>query len=405
MNRNRTIATTFIALLGVALVAVPARAEEYIVEPIVDEPALSGASAVFTEAELDQLLAPIALYPDALLSQVLIAATYPLEVVAAARWSRANPGLDGEAAVEAVAEEDWDPSVKSLVAFPDLLAQMDQDLEWTRQLGEAMLLQESDVMDSIQFLRAKADEAGSLQDTEQVRVVREERTIVIEPARERIVYVPYYDTRVVYGSWWRPAYPPVYWTRPPYYTYYGSSGIYWSSGIYLSSGFFYSDFYWPSRSVIIVRAPRYYYPPRHYHGKRHYYVPGERWKHNPRHRRSVKYRHHELKKRYEPHIRPPSASYSGQQAARGGAPRTGQRFSSSAPRHSFRARRNRSNARQHATTARPLMQRASSAGCAPSASHVLNARQGCSERSEPRARRCNAGSRPPRSGPCSAPAH
>ncbi|NHA14701.1 DUF3300 domain-containing protein [Thioalkalivibrio sp. XN279] len=332
MNRTRTAATTFIAMLGLAFVAVPAQAQEYVVEPIVDEPGLAGENALFTEAELDQLLAPIALYPDALLSQVLIAATYPLEIVAAARWSRANPGLDGEAAVQAVAEEDWDPSVKSLVAFPDLLAQMDQDLEWTRQLGEAMLLQESDVMDSIQFLRAKADEAGSLQDTEQVRVVREERTIVIEPARERIVYIPYYDTRVVYGNWWRPAYPPVYWPRPSYYTYYGSTGFYWSSGIHVATGFFYSDFYWPSRNVVIVRAPRYYYPPRHYYGAQRYYVPGERWKHNPWHRRSVKYRHHELRKRYEPHIRPPSVRYSESRAERRGAPQTGQRFGSSTTR-------------------------------------------------------------------------
>jgi hypothetical protein len=332
MNRIRTNATTFIAMLGLALIAAPAQAQDYVVEPIVDEPALPGESALFTEAELDQLLAPIALYPDALLSQVLIAATYPLEIVEAARWSRANAGLDGEAAVEAVADEDWDPSVKALVAFPDLLAQMDQDLDWTRQLGEAMLLQESDVMDSIQFLRAKADEAGSLQDTEQVRVVREERTIVIEPARERIVYVPYYDTRVVYGSWWRPAYPPVYWPRPAYYTYYGSTGFYWSSGIHVPTGFFYSDFYWPSRNVVIVRAPRYYYPPPRYYGAQRYYVPGERWKHNPWHRRSVKYRHHELRKRYEPHIRPPSARYSESHAERRGVPQTGQRFGSSAKR-------------------------------------------------------------------------
>lgn len=330
MNRTRTITVISATLLGLALVAAPTRAEEYVVEPIVDDVALSGESAVFTEAELDQLLAPIALYPDALLSQVLIAATYPLEIVAAARWSRANPGLQGEAAVKAVADQDWDPSVKSLVAFPDLLAQMDQDLEWTRQLGEAMLLQESDVMDSIQFLRAKADEAGNLRDTEQVRVVREERTIVIEPARERVVYVPYYDTRVVYGSWWRPAYPPIYWAHPPYYSYYASTGFYWSSGIHISAGFFFSDFYWPRRNVIIVHAPRYYRPSPYYYGKHRYYVPGERWRHNPWHRRSVKYHHPELRERYEPRIRPPSARYNEQRVERRGGSGAEQRSRSAA---------------------------------------------------------------------------
>src|SRR5690606_6173300 len=146
----------------------------------------------------------IALYPDALLSQVLIAATYPLEIVEAARWSRQNPQLSGEEAVAAVAEQGWDPSVTSLVAFPDLLARMDEDLEWTRKLGDAMLYQETQVMDSIQFLRARADATGTLESTEHVKVIREEKTIVIEPAQTRIVHVPYYDPYVVYGTWWWP---------------------------------------------------------------------------------------------------------------------------------------------------------------------------------------------------------
>ncbi|NGP54346.1 DUF3300 domain-containing protein [Thioalkalivibrio sp. XN8] len=308
------------ALCGAAVLLSPAGAQEYIVEPIDD-----GAAAVqqpFTEAELDQLLAPIALYPDALLSQVLVAATYPLEVVAAARWSRANPTLEGEAAVAAVADRDWDPSVKSLVAFPDLLARMDADLEWTQRLGEAMLLQESDVMASIQFLRAKAEEAGTLADTEQVRVVREERTIIIEPARERVVYVPYYDTRVVYGPWWRPAYPPIYWPRPAYYSY-AASGIYWSTGVYVPVGFFLTDFYWPHRSVVVVNTPRYYYP-RYYYPGRYHYVPGERWRHDPWHRRHVKYRHPELRQRYN--YRSPGAGRSEQRVEHRAQPRNYREF-------------------------------------------------------------------------------
>ena len=109
------------------------------------------------QAELDQMLAPIALYPDALLSQVLMAATYPIEVVEAARWSRANPGLQGDDAVRAVQNEDWDPSVKSLVAFPQILQRMDEKLEWTRSLGDAFLAQEPQMMDQVQQLRQRAE--------------------------------------------------------------------------------------------------------------------------------------------------------------------------------------------------------------------------------------------------------
>jgi hypothetical protein len=169
----------------------------------------------FSPAELDQMLAPVALYPDVLLSQILIAATYPLEVVQAARWSRRNPGLDADAAVNAVAEEDWDPSVKALVAFPRLLEQMSEDLDWTMRLGEAYLYQESDVVGAIQALRDRAYAAGHLETTDEVRVYREREVIYIEPARPRVVYVPWYEPTVVYGTWWWPAHPPVYWAPPP----------------------------------------------------------------------------------------------------------------------------------------------------------------------------------------------
>jgi hypothetical protein len=280
------------------MVAAPVSAERYVVEPMVETITVQGDSEQgFSQAELDQMLAPIALYPDVLLSQVLIASTYPLEIVEAARWSRRNPHLQGEDAVAAVADRDWDPSVKALVAFPELLAQLSEDLDWTRNLGDAMLFQEAQVMDSIQFLRARADAAGSLENTEYVRVVREEKTIIIEPARTHVIHVPYYDPWAVYGPWWRPAYPPVVWVRPAHYYYYGYPGFYWSSGIHVSSGFFFSSFYWPQRHVYIVHTPRYYTPPRH-RPARPYYVPGQRWKHNPLHRRGVSYRHPEVRERY-----------------------------------------------------------------------------------------------------------
>ena len=299
MNKTLGMRTTLaLGLLALALATVTARAQEYLVEPIAATVATESTDEQgFTQAELDQMLAPIALYPDALLSQVLIASTYPLEIVEAARWSQQNPHLEGEVAVEAVADRGWDPSVKALVAFPDLLAQMNHDLEWTRRLGDAMLYQEPQVMDSIQFLRARADAAGSLESTEHVRVIREEKTIIIEPAETRVVYVPYYDPYIVYGTWWRPAYPPVYWARPSYY-YRGYPGFYWGSGVHVSSGFFFSSFYWPHSSIVIVNTPRYYQPALYY-GSKHYYKPGQRWKHNPVHRRGVAYRHPDVRKRYD----------------------------------------------------------------------------------------------------------
>src|SRR6267378_7694659 len=129
-------------------------------------------NAAATQQELDQMLAPIALYPDSLLSQIFMASTYPLEVVEAARWSRANPGLSGEAAVGAVGERDWDASVKSLAAFPQVLAMLDQHLEWTARLGDVFIAQEPQVMETVQSLRQKAYATRNLRSTEQAHGVQ-----------------------------------------------------------------------------------------------------------------------------------------------------------------------------------------------------------------------------------------
>ena len=140
----------------------------------------------FTPEQLDQMLAPIALYPDALLSQTLMAATYPLEVVEATRWTQANPNLKGDAAVAAVKDKSWDVSVKSLVAFPQVLSMMNNNLDWTQKLGDAMIGQQKDVADSIQRLRAKAAAAGNLKTTPQQKVTTQTSgsasAVVIEPA-------------------------------------------------------------------------------------------------------------------------------------------------------------------------------------------------------------------------------
>ena len=137
----------------------------------------------FTQQELDQMLAPIALYPDSLLSQILMASSYPLEVVEAARWSKANPNLKGDQAVQAVAQNSWDPSVKSLVAFPQILMMMDEKLNWMERLGDAFLAQQQQVMDTVQNLRQKASAAGNLASNDQIRVDQQGQSIAIQPRR------------------------------------------------------------------------------------------------------------------------------------------------------------------------------------------------------------------------------
>jgi hypothetical protein len=166
--------------------------------------------ALLSIEQLDQLLAPIALYPDQLLGDILMASTYPLEIVEAARWSQAlsqtNP--DPSAREQALAQADWEPSVKAVAAFPEVLDMMDRDLVWTRKLGDAFLVQQADIMDSVQRLRRQASTAGNLASSSEVVVRAQDEYIYIEPARPEIVYIPYYDPWTVYGPWRWQAYPP-----------------------------------------------------------------------------------------------------------------------------------------------------------------------------------------------------
>ena len=214
------------------------------------------AQKVYDQGELDALLAPIALQPDGVVSQVLIAATYPEEVAAAAAWSRANPHLRGDDAVRAVADEPWDPAVKALVAFPDLLARMEESPQWLHDLGEAFLLQEAHVMDTVQALRRRAQAAGHLASTSEYSVYPHGEAIVVEP-RSQVVYVRYYDPYVVYGSWWWPHYRPVFW-RP------------WAPRpVFVTHGFFYTKPDWHRRHVHVVHKP--------VHVHRHHVVTPGRW--------------------------------------------------------------------------------------------------------------------------------
>lgn len=170
----------------------------------------------FSKQQLDQMLAPIALYPDDLLSNVLMASTYPLDVVEAERWRSdpANAKLQGDALVDALESKDWDPSIKALVQFPDVLKMMSDQLDWTQKLGDAFLAQQDEVMDQVQFLRQKADSSGHLKSNPQQTVTQDDGAYVIRPADPDTVYVPVYEPSVVYGSWWYPDYPPYYWGYP-----------------------------------------------------------------------------------------------------------------------------------------------------------------------------------------------
>ena len=177
----------------------------------------------FSREQLDQMMAPIALYPDSLLSQVLMAATYPADVADAAKWSKANRDQKGDAALKLVANQPWDPSVQSLVAFPQVLQMMGDKPDWVQNLGDAFLASSKDVLDSAQRLRTKAQQTGNLKSSEQQNVIVEQEpqtqqtVIKIEPANPEVVYVPSYNPTVVYGTWPYPAYPPYYYPPAPYY--------------------------------------------------------------------------------------------------------------------------------------------------------------------------------------------
>ncbi len=180
-------------------------------------PAGDAQAQAYTPEQLDQMLAPIALYPDQLLTQILMASTYPLQIVEAQRWLQDpnNAALRGDAIVAALTPMAWDPSVKALVPFPQVVSNLSEHLDWTQSLGVAFVNQQADVMAQVQVLRGKAQAAGKLQSTPQMVVQQQGPAIVIEPANPQVVYVPYYDPAVVYGPWAYPAYPPYFWAPGP----------------------------------------------------------------------------------------------------------------------------------------------------------------------------------------------
>lgn len=240
----------------------------------------------FSKEELTQMLAPIALYPDSLIAQLLMASTYPLELVEAERWRRENMGLKGTELDNALRDKPWDPSVKSLCHFPDILFAMSDKLDQTRKLGDAFLSQEDDVMATVQELRKKADQQGNLKTTSQQKVIEEQGEIQIEPVDPEVIYVPVYDPSYIYGPWWYPGFPPYYWYYPTSYPF-GLTYIAFGSPFYFSFDIFswaWCD--WRSHRIHVDfdRARRFH----HFNAGRD--LGGPTWRHNPVHRRGVAYR-------------------------------------------------------------------------------------------------------------------
>src|SRR5215469_10233066 len=243
--------------------------------------------------QLDALVAPIALYPDSLLAQVLMASTYPLEVAQADRWVNDNKSLKGDALKDAAEKQTWDDSVKALVATPDVLAMMSAKLDWTQKLGDAVLAQQPDLMDAVQRLRQKAQANKKLESNKQQTVTVKQdagkQVIVIQPTDPKTVYVPYYNPSVVYGSWPYPAAPPYYFGYPGYI-----AGGLVATGLAFGAGYALGRWAsgggccwgggsvnWTQNNININSGNR-----------------ATAWQHNPQHRQGVRYNNANVQQRF-----------------------------------------------------------------------------------------------------------
>jgi Protein of unknown function (DUF3300) len=240
--------------------------------------------------QLDSLVAPIALYPDPLLSQTLVAATYPLEVVQLQQWLEKNKDLKDEALADAVKKQDWDPSIQSMAGLPEVVKRLADDIKWTTDLGNAFLVQQSDVMDAVQRMRKKAQDKGNLKPSEQqkveTKVVETKEVIVIEQADPQVIYVPTYNPTVVYGPPIYP-YPPIYYPPPGYY----AAGMAISFGIGIAMGAFWGGGWgyhcgWGHNDININVHNNFHQNNINRGGNR---GGGNNWQHNPQHRGGAPY--------------------------------------------------------------------------------------------------------------------
>src|SRR6186713_425297 len=259
----------------------------------------ASAAARIPNDQLDSLVAPIALYPDPLLAQVLAASTYPLEIIQLQQWMTKHPDLKGEALAAAVEKENWDPAVQGLAALPDVVKRLGDDIIWTNDLGNAFLAQQSDVMDAVQRMRKKATDAGNLKTTGQqkvtTQVVQTKEVIVIQQANPQVIYVPAYNPVVVYGPPIYP-YPPIYYPPVGYY----AAGVAIGFGVGVAMGAFWGGGWgygprWGYGSVHINVNNRYVNHYNRYNGGNRY---SGNWNHNPQHRGGTPYGDRNTANRY-----------------------------------------------------------------------------------------------------------
>jgi hypothetical protein len=258
----------------------------------------------FRPEEIDQMTAPIALYPDSLLAQTLAASTYPLEIVQAARFVQQNKDLKGEKLMAAAKDKDWDPSVKAMLEFPDVLRMMNEKIEWTEKLGNAFLSQQKDVMASVQRLRQKAQESGNLKTTKEQKVIVEKETkvIVIEPANPQVVYVPVYNPTVVYGVWAYPAYPPP--PPPPGYVA-ATAAFSFAAGVAVGAAWSGHGGWgcgWGHNEVNINVSKQNNFTKNNYNNSQKYQktqtAQNQNWQHNPEHRKGAQYPNQNTAQKY-----------------------------------------------------------------------------------------------------------
>jgi hypothetical protein len=312
-------------LAGLAALVVPLHAQQPapplqvspdLVAPQQKPAASQQAAAAFSKEQIEQLVAPIALYPDALVAQVLMASTYPLEVVQAARWSKANPKVTGKALEDAMQKQPWDASVKSLTATPQVLEMMNDKLDWMQKLGDAFLAQQKEVLDGVQRLRSKALAEGNLKSGKEQKITTDQEAgttvIKIEPTNPEVVYVPVYNPTVVYGVWPYPAYPPYYY-YPPYYA--GGVFFAFSVGIIIGNAWW-GGCHWGGGNVYINHNT--------YNNFNRTNISSGDWQHKPEHRKGVEYRDQGSRDKYGGQ-RPGVDTRDAYRGRDGGAPSTADR--------------------------------------------------------------------------------
>ena len=294
--------TRNLAAVICAIVLVPGDMS-LLARPGVPQAAAAGEEAARIPAEqLDSLVAPIALYPDPLLSQTLVASTYPLEIVQLQQWLEKNKGLKDKALADAVKKQDWDPSIQAMAALPDVVKQLVENIKWTTDLGNAFLAQQSDVMDAVQRMRAKAKNAGNLKSSEQqkveTQVVESKQVIVIQQASPEVVYVPSYNPTVVYGA---PAYPypPIAYPPPGYYAAgmaisFGigvAMGAAWGGGWGYNSG-------WGGNNNVTINNNNNFVKNSNRNSNISNRSGNSNWQHNPQHRGGTPYSNRQTANRY-----------------------------------------------------------------------------------------------------------